>query len=398
MKRTVKQERTIWILYNSRKGGHTYPSEALYNYIRDTATDNVSVEIINLLDLSPPIAFIDKLGRYGDLKLQWLYKRTYHNLEREDRMLLGGYRLAESLLFDFSKLDEKLLHRYGKPDIIVSLQPEVNVIAHLLKKWFSVPIHTAIIDLSVHGLWVHNCIDHYYVANEPLKERLSKYQISSEKITVAGMPLRIGFARVRNTDVKQVKKHLNVSPNLPTIFIMGGLLGTMIDFQTAIQSVMEIESPFQLLVIFGKNEEAKARAEMLRQKSRYPIHLFGTVSNVNEMMWASDVIVSKPGSVTIAEALSLGKPMVVITPRAGSAQEHRFATLLKEHGAGDWIDSAKDLGAAVGKILKSKSTYENMIKNAYALGHHSLTATETIFKNIEKVLQNTEYTEDKQRT
>lgn len=396
MKRAAKQKRIIWILYSSRKGGHTYPSTALYDYIKNKALHNVSTEIINLLDLAPTAAFIDTLGRYGDLKVQWLYKRGYQNLERRSRMLLGSYRFVESLLFHLSKVDEKLRHRFQQPDIIVSLQPEVNVIAPVLKKWFDAPIHTVIIDLSIHGLWVNKRIDHYYVANEPLKERLTEYQISPQKITVAGMPLRTGFSRVRNIDIIEARKHLNISPHLRTIFIMGGLLGTMIDFHTAIQSIIDIEAPYQLLVVFGKNEEAKARAEVLKQKTHLPLHLFGTVSNVDEMMWASDVVVSKPGSVTIAEALSLGKPMVVITPRAGSAQEHRFATLLKAHGAGDWIDNAKDLGAAIKKIFKSKSTYETMSRHAYALGHHSLNATETIFKNIERVLRNAEHTKTTQ--
>lgn len=394
----MRQKRTIWVCYSSRKGGHTYPSKALYDYIKDTARDDVAVEIINLLDLSPIVSFMDELGRYGDLKLRCLYKTGYQNLERDNQTLLGGYRFVESLLFNISKIDKKLRYRFGKPDIIISLQPEVNVIAHLLKKWFAVPIHTVIIDLSVHSLWVHSCIDHYCVANEPSKERLGEYQLSPDEITVTGMPLRSGFARVRNTDVQQVRKQLNVSPDLPTILIMGGLLGTMIDFETAIASIMGIQSPFQLLVIFGKNEKAKIRAEVLRQKSQYPIHLYGTVSNVNEMMWASDIIVSKPGSVTIAEALSLGKPMVVISPRAGSAQEHRFAALLKAAGAGDWIKSAEDLGASVRTLCASKSTYENMRKNAYALGHHSLTATETIFKKIESILQNTDDTGNAHRT
>lgn len=394
----MKRERSIWILFSSRKGGHIYPSRALYDYIKNFSANHFSPEIINLLDLSPTVSFIDKLGRYGDLKLQWLYKSSYQNLEQNNQLFLGSYRLAEGLLFNQSKIYEKLLLRFGKPGIIVSLQPEVNVIAHQFKNWFTVPIHTVIIDLAVHGLWVNRWIDHYYVANEPLKKALRKYRIRTEKITVAGMPLRTGFSRVVKSSIKQVKKHLNIAPDLPTILIMGGLLGTMIDFHASIQSITEMELPYQLLVVFGKNEEARTKAEALKQKSRYPIHFFGTVSNVDEMMWASDVIVSKPGSVTIAEALSLGKPMVVITPRAGSAQEHRFATFLKENGAGDWIGDAKDLGASVSRIFKSKGTYESMNKKAYELGHHSLRATETILNNIKSVLQNTEHAESARRT
>lgn len=383
----MKKQLRTWIVYCSRKGGHTYPSKALYDYLIRKVQNLTHPQIINLLDISPSLSLVEKIGGKGDLKLRRFYRKCYRNLQEENPLLLGSYRLVEKMLFNTGKLHKKLMFRFGQPDIIVTTQPEVNVIADLLKHRFCVPVHTVIIDLAIHGLWLNRSIDHYYVANKHLKEELIRYRIEPDKISVTGIPLRQGFTHIIKYDIKQTRKNLNISSDLPTILLMGGLLGTMVDFSSAIESMMQITTPFQLLAVFGKNDEHITKAETLKQKSRWPMHFFGTVSNVDELMWASDIIVSKPGSVTMSEALSLGKPMVVITPRAGSAQELKFAQFLKANQAGEWLNSTKELGTTIDTLLNSKDRYNRMRRCAWGLGRHSLTATETISNNIIRSMQ-----------
>ncbi len=383
----MKKQIRTWIIYSSRKGGHTYPSKALYDYLISKTQNLTHPQIINLLDISPSLSLLEKIGGKGDLKLRRFYRKCYRNLQEENPLLLGSYRLVEQMLFHTGKLHKKLLFRYGQPDIIVTIQPEVNAIADLLKDRFSVPIHTIIIDLAIHGLWLNRSIDHYYVANKQLKEELVRYRIEPDNISVTGIPLRQGFSHIIKYDINRIRKSLNISTNFPTILLMAGLLGTMVDFSSAIESVMRITTPFQLLAVFGKNDKHMAKAEILKRKSKWPMHFFGTVSNVDKMMWASDIIISKPGSVTISEALSLGKPMVVITPRAGSAQELRFAQFLKANQAGEWLKSTKNLGATIDDLLNSKDRYNRMRRCAWELGHLSLTATEAISNNIIRSMQ-----------
>ena len=148
--------------------------------------------------------------------------------------------------------------------------------------------------------------------------------------------------------------------------------------------------PVQILAVFGKNDVDKKRAQALKASYEWPMHLFGTVSNMDELMWASDVVISKPGSVTIAEALSLGKPMIVMNPLAGSAQELRFAGFLEENGAGLWTSSVQELGSALRRMTDNGREYRQMCSRAKELGQCSLTANETIFNDIEQVVESRE--------
>jgi processive 1,2-diacylglycerol beta-glucosyltransferase len=381
--------RTIWIIISSRKGGHTYPCRAIYSYILARA-DGYHPQMINVLDLSWPLSLLDRLGRSGDLKLRSLYRSGYHGLQKDNQVLKSMYRFTENMVYHYSKVKEKLVRIYGRPDLVVSVQPEVNVVAALFKSWFRAPFHTVIIDLAIHGLWINNFVDNYCVANEPLKHELIAYGVPENRITVAGMPLRNGFSTVGSTSIKEMRKRLGLSPNLHTVLLIGGLLGKMLDFEGAIKAISDVKIPIQIVAVFGENEVARNHAQELKDSYKYPMHLYRTVTNMHELMWASDLVISKPGSVTIAEVLSLGKPLVAVNPLAGSAQELRFAQFLQENGAGFWIKDMEELSSVLRRIISNRAEYVRMSRNARKLGQCGLTANQTILENIKRSLEKKE--------
>jgi processive 1,2-diacylglycerol beta-glucosyltransferase len=72
------------------------------------------------------------------------------------------------------------------------------------------------------------------------------------------------------------------------------------------------------------------------EKKKFPhnieVQIFGYVTNVHELMDASDVLISKAGGLTSAEAMSKHLPMIIVDPIPG--QETRNADMIVEHGAG----------------------------------------------------------------
>ncbi|RKZ26974.1 hypothetical protein DRQ20_01650 [bacterium] len=374
----------IWILYSSRKGGHRYPSLALKEYIRENTSHEVFV--INLLDYAPVASVFDTMGRIGDLKLRSVWKMGYRRLQQKDYVFIGAYRILTSIIFAWDDIKGKLKKKYGSPDIIVSIQPEVNAFSHCLSKWFKAPIFSVIIDLALHALWLHDEIIHYFLPHESMVQEMLHYNVPSDKFTVTGMPLRKGFSQIINIPPEKLREEIGISPDAKVVLLMGGLLGTMVDFKKVIKNVLERVPFAEILAVFGKNEKGRREAEEVF-RGRKNVHIFGLVEEIEKMMWMSDVVVSKPGSVTMAESLSLGKPMVVITPLAGSMQEIRFAKFLEEKGAGIWIKRAEEAGDALRYILSSHSTIENMKENAKALGRLSLNGCRNIITTIEELLK-----------
>jgi len=381
--------KTVWIILSSRKGGHIYPGRALYEYMKKHG-DAYCPEVINALEHCWPLSYMDKMGRLADLRLRSASRSGYRRLQHNNKQMKSFYQLGQGLLYKSGSLRSNLLREYGNPDLIISLQPEINAMAGLFKSWFSVPFHTVIIDLAIHGLWIDSSIDNYYVPNEPLKHELMRFGVPEGNITVAGMPLREAFASVTKKSVKAIRGKLGVSVELKTVLLVGGLLGRMLDFEGAIRSIVEAHIPVQILAVFGENEAALKRASVLKQQFKYPMHIFRTVTNMDELMWASDVVISKPGSVTMAEVLSLGKPLIAINPLAGSAQELRFARFLAENGAGVWIRRVEELGAALKDVMGNQRNYTRMSEHARRLGQYGLTANKTILETIKRSLADRE--------
>jgi len=383
----MKKRYNLWILYSSKKGGHRYPSLSIYNTAKQEYENLFNPVVINLLDISPFASFVDSIGRWGDLKLKNVWKKGYGRLNESDPKMLNFYKVGARVIFG-RKSVKNILTRIGNtPDVILSIQPEVNVLADLLNYWFACPIHTAIIDYAVHSLWVHKGISQYYIPNHHIEQDMKRYGVELNKIIISGIPIRPSFVSVMETPQRQIRKKLNINEELPTFLLTGGLLGTMVDYAAILNSFMNINTPHQLLVVFGKNDTEKKNLDYMRLKSKFPYYFFGVAENMEELMWASDIVIGKPGSVTMAESLALGKPMIVITPEAGSAQELRFAQFLEKNGAGIWLHSPQEAGITAENILVDYRTFNQMKENARALGKYNRSANKTILENIKNTLR-----------
>ncbi|OGX38495.1 MAG: hypothetical protein A3C53_07395 [Omnitrophica WOR_2 bacterium RIFCSPHIGHO2_02_FULL_68_15] len=92
-----------------------------------------------------------------------------------------------------------------------------------------------------------------------------------------------------------------------------------------------IPGPYQLLVVAGRNEALRGAVEALRPTIPHPMTVYGFVRNMEELMAVSDLLISKSGGLTCAEAMARGLPMLVMAPIPG--QETRNSALLVREGA-----------------------------------------------------------------
>ncbi|MEO0102503.1 MAG: hypothetical protein ABIK81_02245, partial [candidate division WOR-3 bacterium] len=232
--------KTIWILYCSQKGGHRYPAEALVPALKTFEQDQLVAKVFNLLSFSPLSYLISEISRYGDLKLRSLWRAGYKNLQNRNTLFIGIWRLISNLLFSLDKVKGKLSRRGGQPDLILSLQPEINILASLFKTWFGCPFHTVIIDLALHGLWVNKEIDHYYLFHGRLLNEAKILGVSEEKVTISGIPLRPDFASIRKKPISEVRRNLSIPEDLPTVLLVAGLLGEMVKFEEIIKEISSL--------------------------------------------------------------------------------------------------------------------------------------------------------------
>ena len=85
---------------------------------------------------------------------------------------------------------------------------------------------------------------------------------------------------------------------------------------------------------------------------------FGFVTNMHELMAASDFAVTKCGGLTSSECLAMGLPMVIVNPIPG--QEERNADFLLENGVAVKANSPDHLVYKVRRLLGEPERLERM--------------------------------------
>lgn len=76
--------------------------------------------------------------------------------------------------------------------------------------------------------------------------------------------------------------------------------------------------PCQLTIITGRNTRLRSVMETINWK--IPVHIYGFARNMNELMQASDILLSKAGSLTISEACVMGLPLLLYEALAGQEE------------------------------------------------------------------------------
>jgi processive 1,2-diacylglycerol beta-glucosyltransferase len=125
--------------------------------------------------------------------------------------------------------------------------------------------------------------------------------------------------------------------------------------------------PSQLVVVCGRNESAKARLAAIRPPHRHRVKLLGFTERMRWLMAAADLLVTKPGGLTVSEALACGLPMVLVSPIPG--QEERNADYLLENGAAVKAATPAALTGKVETLLSDEKRLAEMRRRAKKLGH-----------------------------
>jgi processive 1,2-diacylglycerol beta-glucosyltransferase len=161
-------------------------------------------------------------------------------------------------------------------------------------------------DFDVHRIWVNKGIDVYTGACEYTKNKLMSLGVPPEKVFTTGIPTDAKFSQ--NPDIPALKKKFGLHDGM-TILIATGSFG-----MGPIEELMKLLEKYQLLIVCGHNKELYGRLKPLANKDA---HVLGLVDNMDELMSVSNVMVTKPGGLSIAEALVKKLPMIFFSAIPG---------------------------------------------------------------------------------
>jgi len=252
------------------------------------------------------------------------------------------------------------LREFGPEAVICTHFLPVEVLGHLAGRGIDPFTACVVTDYEAHALWVDPALDLYCVAATETKSSLMARGTDAGQIAVTGIPIADKFAHRLSSPA--VRRTLGLRNDLPVLLVLsGGLgMGPVADILTALD---QVKRPLQTLAVAGRN--AELRTELAARDHRHPTRVLGFVTNMHELMTAADLVLTKPGGLTTAEALALGKPLFILNPIPG--QESANSDFLLERGAAVKVNRVRDLPFRIEQLLGS-TRLKTMARAAGRLG------------------------------
>ena len=329
----------ILILSASIGSGHTKAAESLQKIFGKSAqvVDFMSKEISTLNWLTKKI-YLAALRFIPDL-----YDRIYKFADGKKVGVSARFLSSVLMYLPFVRLLNKF-----RPEIVICTHPFPESAASLWKFLHAKSdknflLATVLTDYSLHEIWIYGEVDAYFVATEEMKRELSNHCRTGQKIFATGIPIDEKFSSAKK-----------IPNSITTILIMGGGLG-LGSIEETLTELDKIKFPLKIIVVAGQNENLLTK---LRRKTfSHPTEIFGYVSEVDKLMAQADLLITKPGALTMTEAFAAGLPLILHAPIPGpEALNAAYATA---HGAAIEVGDKK-ISAVVEEILKNPARLQNM--------------------------------------
>jgi processive 1,2-diacylglycerol beta-glucosyltransferase len=324
-----KRKQSILILSGNLGDGHRQAAEALSEAFVRYGPDT-DVHVVDFMEWIAP--YLHTLVKYcfvkGVEKVPSVYGYLYDKTRRAESVSLPFRSL---LWLGLSRLSERLEEL--QPDEVVCTFPLAAAAVSLLKEkgLCGLPLITVITDHTDHGLWIHPHTDRYLVGSEQVKASLLALGIAPGRIAVTGIPLRQRFCT--KPDRQLLRQRYGLRPEAPTVLVMGGGCGLLGDSAQELLELARRREALQLVVVCGRNEAMRQQLEQeVRERGlQQRVHVLGFVADIQDWMAVADVLITKPGGLTTAEALAMELPMLLLRPIPG--QEEDNARFLEHTGA-----------------------------------------------------------------
>lgn len=361
------ESRSFLILSATGGAGHTRAAQAL-EQAAATFEHPLKVKHFDCLDLTSK-AF------------KKLYSESYLAIVNKAPELWGYlYTKAESKPYEkkglmrlFDEMNYKSYLQFLKdeqPDVLLCTHflPYISVSPTLRKAGVTAPVVAVTTDFDAHQYWVDPIVQRYYVHTEESAWQLRAKGVSAEKIVVKGIPVLPQFRH--RMDKSEARKKLGIGENrLTVLMVWGGFgVGKAEEMVKEVSAMLQIfpDREFSLMLVCGKNEKLRERILSAASPDNVQTVVFGFVENIHELMSAADILVSKAGGLTSAEAMAMGLPMIIVDPIPG--QETRNAEIIVEQRAGWKALDIANLGYKLKRVIEQPELLATARTAAAGLG------------------------------
>jgi processive 1,2-diacylglycerol beta-glucosyltransferase len=315
----MSNSKPLVVVYSPVGGGHRAAAEALVE--RAQARGHATV-MLNAFDFAPKW--------FGDLYLRAHLTGqsavpTFYGAAYEEANRRGG--VLERARLQFDELTFKRLSKH-----VLALNPSAVVATHHLPLIalanerrhgrLTAPLTCVVTDYTAHAVWAEEGVSNFAVANLRAERELRGHGVlAPTRIAVTGIPVKQAFS------LTAPLKPLAEGETLRVLVTTGGFgvgpLGRIIRSFRKVSNV-------HLTVIAGASVEAKRAAEHAMRGLNGEV--IGFERNMAARMRDAHIVLGKAGGLTVTEALTAARPLVLVGTVPGNESANEEHSVL--HGAG----------------------------------------------------------------
>jgi 1,2-diacylglycerol 3-beta-galactosyltransferase len=331
-------------------GGHRSGAQAIAAAIEQQVGEAVETYIIDIFAHTGVPVVRNAPVVYDKLSTRWLplYDALYRMTDGRRRIdaLTGVVYLAAHR--NILRVLEAV-----RPTLVVSVHPLLNRLVGNARRTYRLSFRfiTVVTDLvSLHASWADPSAELCIVPTDEAFERMLRLGMPPEKLMRTGFPVHPKFAAYHRTR-DEAQTILGLSPELFTVLVTSGGVGSG-NMEQLVRNIHTAYPQIQLLAVTGRNSALRERLE----KSGFGpnVHIFGFVTNMEELMAASDIVISKAGPGTLMEALVMRRPVIVT--QAVGMQERGNIDFVLNHELGLFCPTIDRIVPVLAELMEP-STY-----------------------------------------
>ena len=251
------------------------------------------------------------------------------------------------------------------PHVVVSVHPLTqHIFGRVLKELGlagRIPLVSVVTD-PCYGFWkgwACDAVTLYLVASEEARRQLIDYGVAPERIKISGMPVHPKFAYPGEEAAQAARRALGLDPEKFTVFVNAGWVGGG-NIPQIFRELVRGELEVQAIFLAGKNEDLRAAAETIALDAPFPIKVIGYSDEIEKLMSAANVMISKLGGLTTFEALACRVPIIADMITEPMPQEAGTANLIAQRGAGVMLKRPSDIVPVVRRMVEDELHYSRL--------------------------------------
>ncbi len=344
----------VLFLFSDTGGGHRSAAEAIIEALHLEYGDALTTEMVDFFKHYAPVPFNRMPDWYPYMvKAPRLWGASFH--------VSNGRKRARAITTTFwpivSRAAKSIINNHPS-DLVVSVHPFAN--SFILKALGDnrPPFVTVVTDMvTTHALWYDQRADVIAVPTEMARERALGYNMPPERVHVVGQPVAARYC-VPVGDKNALREKLGWPKDKFIVLAVGGGDGMGPLGQTA-RAIAASGLDVALAVVTGRN--ARLKAELEAETWQIPTFIYGFTRDLPDFMRAADVLVTKAGPGTIAEALNAHLPIILFARLPG--QEDGNVTFVVRTQTGVWAPTPERVVSTLRRWVLNPEARQQVIEN-----------------------------------